>query len=99
MLVDSLTSSDREQSLSEIVDIFRTEGNDTCILVDEANIALPASEDTEAMRDARQALQYFVMLTKEQNKASVLLITSELGYPIRLQSCGMNLQDIETSSL
>ncbi|CAJ1381216.1 unnamed protein product [Effrenium voratum] len=47
------------------------------------------------MRDARQALQYFVMLTKEQKKTSVLLTTSELGYPFRLQNCGMNLQAIK----
>ena len=47
------------------------------------------------MRDARQALQYFVMLTKEQKKPSVLLTTSELGYPFRLQNCGMNLQAIK----
>ncbi|CAJ1338374.1 unnamed protein product [Effrenium voratum] len=94
-LVDSLTSSDREQTLLELIDTLRTEGNDTCILVDEANIALPASEDPENIRNARQALQYFVMLTKEAKKAGVVLITSDYGYPFRLQNCGMSLQDIQ----
>ncbi|CAJ1426680.1 unnamed protein product [Effrenium voratum] len=95
VLVDSLTSNEREQTLLELIDTFHTEGNDTCILVDEANIALPAGEDPENIRNARQALQYFVMLTKEAKKTGVVLITSDFGYPFRLQNCGMNLQDIQ----
>eukprot|EP00438_Fugacium_kawagutii_P023449 Skav236821 [mRNA] locus=scaffold2823:107936:109569:- [translate_table: standard] len=66
-------------------------GNATCIVVDEANLALPVPTNSEA---ARRALQYFVMLTKETGIASVVLISSELGYPYRLQACCMNLQDI-----
>ncbi|CAE7482115.1 unnamed protein product, partial [Symbiodinium pilosum] len=93
-LIDSFTSSEREQTLLELVKIFHRNGNDTCILVDEANIALPAGESFEDRQNAMQALQYFVMLTKEQKQASVVFITSELGYPFRLQGCGMNLQDI-----
>ncbi|CAJ1367006.1 unnamed protein product, partial [Effrenium voratum] len=45
--------------------------------------------------NARQALQYFVMLTKEAKKTGVVLITSDFGYPFRLRNCGMNLQDIQ----
>ena len=63
--------------------------------MDEANIALPAGENPEDIQNAKEALQYFVMLTKEQTIAGVVLITSKLGYPFRLGNCGMNLQDIE----
>ena len=47
---------------------------------------------------AQRALQYFVMITKETGVASVVLFSSELGYPYRLQACGMNLQDPKSSS-
>jgi len=93
-LVDLLTSSQRQKTLSQLVGKFREEGNATCILVDEANLALPAGQSPEDQQKAKQALQYFVMLTKEKKQAGVVLITSELGYPYRLQDCGMNLKDI-----
>ena len=36
------------------------------------------------------------MITKETGVASIVLFSSELGYPYRLQACGMNLQDIQS---
>ena len=89
--IERLSSSDKEKTLSSLISDLKGKGNATCIVVDEANLALPVPTDSES---ARRALQYFVMLTKETGIASVVLISSELGYPYRLQACGMNLQDI-----
>ena len=90
-LIDRLSSSDKEKTLSSLISDLKGKGNATCIVVDEANQALPVATDSES---AQRALQYFVMLTKETSIASVVLISSELGYPYRLQACGMNLRDI-----
>ena len=90
-LIERLSSSDKEKTLSSRIRDMKGKGNATCIVVDEANLALPVPTDSEA---TRRALQYFVMLTKETGIASVVLISSELGYPYRLQACGMNLRDI-----
>ena len=90
-LIDRLSRSDKEKTLSSLISDLKGKGNATCIVVDEANQALPVATDSES---AQRALQYFVMLTKETSIASVVLISSELGYPYRLQACGMNLRDI-----
>ena len=67
-------------------------GNASHVLcVDEANLALPGDDEARAQK----ALQYFVMLTKQQKRASVVLISSEFAYPYRLQEMqSMNLRDI-----
>ena len=88
-LIESLSSTDKEKTLSSLISSL--EGNTTCIVVDEANQALPMANNLES---AQRALQYFVMLTKETSIASVVLITSNLGYPFRLRACGMDLLDI-----
>eukprot|EP00434_Breviolum_minutum_P031766 symbB.v1.2.028093.t1/scaffold2941.1/size69338/3 len=81
-----------KQLLEEVIKkIDEKTGNATCILVDEANLALPGDDEAQAQK----ALQYFVMLTKQQRQASVVLISSEFAYPYRLQEAGMNLRDIE----
>ena len=90
-LIERLSSSEKERTLSSFIGDLKGRGNATCIVVDEANQALPVANDSES---AQAALQYFVMLTKETHIASVVLISSELGYPYRLQACGMNLRDI-----
>ena len=90
-LIERLSSSDKERTLSSLIRDLKGKGNATCIVVDEANQALPVATDSES---AQRTLQYFVMLTKETSIASVVLISSELGYPYRLQACGMNLRDI-----
>ena len=70
--------------------------------MDEAIIALPGlpatnSESESQLRTlAQRALQNFVMIIKETGVASIVLFSSELGYPYRLQACGMNLQDIQS---
>ena len=81
----------KEQALSAIIAEIAKIGNKTCILTDEANMAVPGDDEAQA----RKALQYFVMLTKETSRASVVLISSELAYPYRLQNASMNLRDIE----
>ena len=73
-----------------IAELKKRIGNATCIIVDEANLALPGGDEAQA----RNALQYFVMLTKQQLRASLVLISSEYAYPYRLQEAGMNLRDI-----
>ena len=74
-----------------IAELKKRIGNATCIIVDEANLALPGDDEARAQK----ALQYFVMLTKQQSRASVVLISSEFAYPYRLQNASMNLRDIE----
>ena len=100
-LIERLSSSEKEKTLSEFIGDLKGKGNATCIVVDEANIALPGlpatnSESESQLTLAQRALQYFVMTTKETSVASVVLFSSELGYPYRLQACGMNLQDIQS---
>jgi len=57
-----LPSDQKEQALSAIIAEIAKIGNKTCILADEANMAVPGDDEAEA----RNALQYFVMLTKEK---------------------------------
>eukprot|EP00438_Fugacium_kawagutii_P030722 Skav209832 [mRNA] locus=scaffold2703:208414:209433:- [translate_table: standard] len=90
-LIEKLSSSDKEKTLLIVISDLKRKGNATCIVVDEAILALPVPTDSEF---ARRALQYFVMLTKETGIASVVLISSDLGYPFRLRACGMDLRDI-----
>ena len=98
-LIERLSSSEKEKTLSKLVGDLQGKGNATCIVVDEANIALPGLPATNSESRwstlAQRALQYFVMITKETGVASIVLFSSELGYPYRLQACGMNLQDIQ----
>ena len=55
-----LPSDQKEQALSATIAEIAKIGNKTCILTDEANMAVPGDDEAEA----RNALQYFVMLTK-----------------------------------
>ena len=90
--LDAVLPSDlKEQALSAVIAEIAKIGNKTCILTDEANMAVPGDDEAQA----RNALQYFVMLTKETKRASVVLISSEYAYPYRLQNASMNLRDIE----
>ena len=98
-LIERLSSSEKEKTLSKLVGDLQGKGNATCIVVDEANIALPGLPATNSESRwstlAQRALQYFVMITKKTGVASIVLFSAELGYPYRLQACGMNLQDIQ----
>ena len=56
------------------------------IIIDEANIALPNSRSKEAL----DFMNFTVRVTKQLGKASVILISSEYGYPYRLEAAGLN---------
>ena len=63
------------------------------LIVDEANLALPGLGE-DANTAAKSALQAVTKWTKQTKQASVLLISSEFGYPFRLQAAGLDLRDI-----
>ena len=63
------------------------------LLVDEANLALPGlGEDGNTV--AKSALQAITKWTKQTKQASVMLISSEFGYPFRLQAARLDFRDI-----
>ena len=66
------------------------------MIVDEANIAFPNGNggNGNGKREAAcRALATFVALTKEQGKASVILVASEYAFPSGLQVFGFNKYD------
>ena len=66
------------------------------MIVDEANIAFPKGNggNGNGRREAAcRALATFVALTKEQGKASVILVASEYAFPLGLQVLGFNKYD------
>ena len=64
------------------------------IIIDEANLALPGMNAGDGSVVARSALQALTKWTKETSQASVILVSSEFGYPFRLQAAGLRLRDI-----
>ena len=90
--IAKMTGKEKEKTLLEMIKAFQESGDATCIVADEANLALPMAGDTVSARDA---LAVFVTLTKESLQASVVLFSSQLSFPYRLEACGMNLQDIK----
>ena len=63
------------------------------MIVDEANIAFPNGNggNGNGRREAAyRALATFVALTKEQGKASVILVASDYDFPLGLQALGFN---------
>ena len=66
------------------------------MIVDEANIAFPNGNggNGNGRREAAyRALATFVALTKEQRKASVILVASDYDFPLGLQALGFNKYD------
>ena len=66
------------------------------MIVDEANIAFPNGNggNGNGRREvACRALATFVALTKEQRKASVILVASDYTFPLELQTLGFNKYD------
>ena len=66
------------------------------MIVDEANIAFPNGNggNGNGRREAAyRALATFVALTKEQGKASVILVASDYAFPLGLQALGFNRYD------
>ena len=63
------------------------------IIIDEANLALPGMNAGDGSVVAGSALQALAKWTKETSQASVILVSSEFGYPFRLQAAGLDLRD------
>ena len=66
-----------------------------CIIVDEANKALPGLTQRDGSAEAYSALAAITRWTKETDQASVILISSEFGYPFRLRDNGLKLPTIK----
>ena len=93
--VKSLDDDHKAQALSELVKGIIEKGNDTTIIIDEANLALPNDEDTDEAKTAKRSLAQITLNTKQSFQASVVLISSEHGYPFKLAKAGLNLDDID----
>ena len=63
------------------------------IVVDEANLALPGISG-EPNTAAKAAIEVITKWTKETWQASIMLISSEYGYPYRLMECRLHLCNI-----
>ena len=63
------------------------------IIIDEANAALPGMAGDGSVA-ARSALRAITRWTKEASQASVILVSSEFGYPFRLLASGLALSTI-----
>ena len=66
-----------------------------CIIVDEANKALPGLTERDGSAEGKSAIAAVTKWTKETDQASVILISSEFGYPFRLLHNGLNLKTIK----
>mmetsp|Transcript_22488 Transcript_22488/g.46363 ORF Transcript_22488/g.46363 Transcript_22488/m.46363 type:complete len:505 (+) Transcript_22488:36-1550(+) len=82
-------------TFSKLVKSIQETGNDTTIIIDEANLALPNDGNDAKAETAKTALAQITGETKEAFKASVVLISSEHGYPFKLAKAGLNLVDIK----
>ena len=86
-------------TFSKLVKSIQETGNNTAIIIDEANLALPNDGNDAKAETAKTALAQITGETKEAFTASVILISSEHGYPCKLANAGLNLDDITSSSL
>ena len=55
-LVESLDDDDKAQALSELVNDIKKKGNNTAIIIDEANLALPKDGNDAKAGTAKTAL-------------------------------------------
>ena len=90
-----LDNMDGKMKQEGFVSLVRRAGKGIAIIVDEANIALPRDDDLTEAKAARDALAEIVSITKQNLKASVVLISSEHGYPFKLAKADLNLVDIK----
>ena len=84
-------------ALDEFLRIVGRTSKKPAIVVDEANLALPGltnGQDGGERREAKSALAAMTQWTKQDKLSSVVLISSEFGYPFRLQAAGLDLRDI-----
>ena len=91
-LLDNMDGKMREQGF---VSLVRRAGNGIAIIVDEANLALPKDGNDAKAETAKAALAQITCITKQNLKGSVVLISSEHGYPFKLAKAGLNLVDIK----
>ena len=82
-------------TFSKLVKSIQETGNNTAIIIDEANLALPNDGNDAKAETAKTALAQITGETKEAFTASVILISSEHGYPFKLAKAGLNLVDIK----
>ena len=81
------------EMLSRVVELAGQQGLYICLVVDEANLAFPTlplakpqkPEDERMVADTRLLLERIVQLTKQSCKINALIVSSEYGYPYRLQ--------------
>ncbi|CAJ1373064.1 unnamed protein product [Effrenium voratum] len=64
------------------------------IIIDDANLALPGITGEDGSAAAKSALQAITKWTKQTGQASVMMISSEFGYPFRLLANGLALSTI-----
>eukprot|EP00439_Symbiodinium_sp_Y106_P004951 s6677_g1.t1 len=83
------------ECLAQLVNEIKKKGNNTAIIIDEANLALPNDGNDAKAETAKTALAQITGETKEAFTASVILISSEHGYPFKLAKAGLNLVDIK----
>ena len=84
-------------ALDEFLRIVGGTSKKPAIVVDEANLALPGltnGQDGGERREAKSALAAMTQWTKQDKLSSVVLISSEFGYPFRLQAAGLDLRDV-----
>jgi hypothetical protein len=88
------------KTLPLVVDALKSKGMYPCLIIDEANLALPmppapgatpsqrsiTAEEERKLTDTRQLLDRLVQLTKQTNSMNLLLVSSEYAYPYRLRA-------------
>jgi hypothetical protein len=88
-------------ALTRVVAAHAAKGLYLCLIVDEANLALPMPPAPSAaaaapllpeaqrnLQETKQLLERLVQLTKQTSAINVLLVTSEYAYPYRLRHGG-----------
>ena len=91
----SLNDRAKAECLAQLVNDIKKKGNNTAIIIDEASLALPNDGNNAKAETAKTALAQITGETKEAFTASVVLISSEHGYPFKLAKAGLNLVDIK----
>ena len=92
-----MAAGEREKALDEFLQMVRKTSQQPAIVVDEANLALPGltnGQDSRERLEAKSALAAITKSTKQDILSSVVLISSEFGYPFRLQAAGLGLRGI-----
>ena len=86
------------EMLVKVVELAEAQGLYICLVIDEANLALPTPpaqqqqqqqplppDERRVLSDTRLLLERLVQLTKQSNRMNALIVTSEYSFPYRLQ--------------